>query len=104
MIAPNMKHGFKNFYYKEAVPTASLIQYDLMMMGAANKANALFSEYTRSSIRIDNSINNIVERFTGSVVSDQDISNLRNSTIDYAKEKISRLAQVSLYVGNKGLG
>jgi len=104
MIAPNMKHDLKDFYYKEAVPTASLIQYDLMMMGAANKADALFSEYTRSSIRIENSINNIVGRFTGSVVSDQDISNLRNSSIDYAKEKISRLAQVSEYVGNKGLG
>lgn len=104
MIPPNMKNGLKHLYFMEAVPTASLIQYDLMMMRAANKANELFSEYTRSSIRIDNSINNLVEKFSGSAISDQDIKNLRNSTIDYAKEKISRLAQVCHYTGNTGLG
>ena len=103
MIAPNMKDDLMNLYYKEVVLTASLIQYDLMMMGAANKVNALLSEYTRLCIRVNNCINNIVDNFTCNVVSDQDISNLRNSTIDYAKEKISRLAHISEYVDNKGL-
>jgi hypothetical protein len=74
------------------------------MIGAANKANALFSEYTTSSVRIEEKINNLVDRYSGKEINKEGLDELSRVSRDYAKEKISRLARVCQYVGNKGLG
>lgn len=104
-INPSRPPSFvSKLVFQNVFPAASLIQYDLMMINASDRAVNLYSEYIRNAAIIEQKLDNLVRDYAYTSISDTDIDQIRNKTIDWANQKIRDLAKVNEYVGNKGLG